>query len=69
MRSQLGEGLGVGQDGTGCVAQEADVPDGGQTQLHWDISLEGSVPEVLVHIPSACRQASLLLLLSTLCLP
>ena len=29
VRGQLGKGLCIGQDGTGGVAQETDVPDGG----------------------------------------
>ena len=58
--SQLGEGLGVGQDGSGRVAQEADVPDRGQPQLHWDVLLKGRIPEVLVHIPCTCTHACLL---------
>ena len=29
VRGKLGKGLCVGQDGTGGVAQETDVPDGG----------------------------------------
>ncbi len=57
VRGKLGEGLGVGQDGPSWVAQEADIPYGGETQLHWNVLLEGSVPEVLVHVPRTCKQA------------
>lgn len=55
MGGQLGESLCVGQDGTGTIAQETDIPDGSQAQLHRNVFLKRSVPEVLVYIPCTCR--------------
>lgn len=54
VRSKLGEGLSVRQDGPGRVAQEADIPDGGKAQLHWDVLLKGSISEVRVYVPCTC---------------
>ena len=51
VRSQLGKGLSVRQNGSGSIAQEADIPNGSQPQLHWNVLLKGSIPEVLVHVP------------------
>lgn len=70
---QLGEGLCVGQDGTGTITQEADIPDGSQAQLHWDVFLKRSIPEVLVDIPRTCRpgtrgQALLIVQTTALCM-
>ncbi len=56
VRGKLGKGLCVGQDGTGGVAQETDIPDGGETQLHRNVLLKRRIPEMRVHIPSTCRR-------------
>ena len=57
--SQLGQGLGVGQDGTGRVAQEGHVPHAGQAQQHGDVALKGRLPEVPVNIMGPCGSTPL----------
>lgn len=52
---QLGQRLGVGQDGSGWIPQEADIPHAAESQQDRDVFLQGSRPEVLVHIIGTCR--------------
>ena len=54
VRGKLGQSLAVGQDGAGCIAQEADVPDAGQAQPDRDVLFKLCSSEVLVHIVCTC---------------
>jgi hypothetical protein len=51
---ELGEGLGVGEDGEGGVAQKGGVPHAHHAQQHRYVVLKRRRPEVLIHIVRAC---------------
>ncbi len=53
MGSELREGLGVGKDGEGGVAQEGGVPHSHQAQQHRNVVLKRRRPEVIIHVVRA----------------
>ena len=53
MRRQPQQCLGVRQSGAHLVLQEGSVPHSNQTHYHGDVTAEGGLEEVAVHVVGA----------------